>query len=87
MMAHLGLFERRQNLSLLPSSLTGIAQCHESDRFDLFCRNVPFRMENWVACWDFVGANDGGEEQDRAPWWPILGPLNAGKIPACYPFL
>ena len=86
-MAHLGLFERRQNLSLLPSSPTGIAQRHESDPFDLFCRNVPFRMENWVAGLDSVGANHGEEEQDRAPWWPILGPLNAGKIQACYPFL
>ena len=87
MVAHLGPFERRQNPSLLPISQIGAAQLHESDPFDQFCRNVQFQLENWVAGLDSVGQNDGGENQDRAPLWPILGPLSAGKIPACYPFL
>ena len=87
MMAHLGLFERRQNPSLLPISPIGTAQFHEPDPFDQFCRNVQFQLENWVAGLDSVGQNDGGKKQDRAPLWPILGPLSASKIPACYPFL
>ena len=65
-MAHLGPFERKQNPSLLPSSPTGLAQCHEPDPFDQFCRNVPFQLENWVAGLDFVGQNDEGEDQDHA---------------------